>query len=105
MVTTDSDRVRKALSNAHFPAEKEQLVECARRAHADADTVRALRAIPVVSYANVTEVLQSVDLRPSTNPADRAARRRTHTHPGLAEQEKDVPVGPIVDELGFNRDS
>ncbi|WP_228822974.1 DUF2795 domain-containing protein [Nocardia blacklockiae] len=91
MVTTDAVSVRKALSDADFPADKDQLVRCADRAGAAENTVRALRAIPPVSYANVGEVLQSVDLDPENDPADRAAQRRTHTHPGLAQQEKDVP--------------
>ncbi|NKY87320.1 DUF2795 domain-containing protein [Nocardia veterana] len=105
MVATDADRVRQALSAADFPADKDDLVQSATRAHADRDTVRALEAIPPETYANVGEVLQSVNLDPQRSPADRAAQRRTHTHPGLAEQEKDVPVNPIVDELGENRGS
>lgn len=105
MVATDADRVRQALSAADFPAEKADLVRCATRAGADDDTVRALNAIPPESYANVSEVLQSVNLDPQRSPADRAAQRRTHTHPGLAEQEKDIPGHPIADELGENRDS
>ncbi|MBF6329589.1 DUF2795 domain-containing protein [Nocardia transvalensis] len=104
-MATDVDSVRQALSDADFPADKDQLVRYATQAGADDDTVRALRAIPPESYANITEVLQSVDLAPDRAPADRAAQRRTHTHPGLAEQEKDVPAGPIVDELGENRGS
>ncbi|WP_217697469.1 DUF2795 domain-containing protein [Nocardia donostiensis] len=105
MVATDAGRIRKALSDADFPAGKADLVRCATRADADDDTVRALNAIPPVSYANVGEVLQSVNLESERSPADQAAQRRTHTYPGLAEQEKDIPANPIVDELGENRGS
>lgn len=105
MAATDAERVRQALSAADFPAEKADLVRWATRAGADDDTVRALNAIPPESYANVGEVLQSVDLGTQRSPADQAAQRRTHTHPGLAEQEKDIPGHPIADELGDNRDS
>ncbi|MEV0105051.1 DUF2795 domain-containing protein [Nocardia sp. NPDC050799] len=105
MVATDADRVRAALSAADFPAEKPELVHCATRAHADNDTVRALKAIPPETYGNLQEVLQSVNLEPRRSPADRAAQRRTHHHPGLAEQEIEVPPNPITEELGYNRDS
>ena len=105
MVTTDSDSVRKALSDTDFPVDKDQLVDDATAASADEDTVRALRAIPPVSYANVGEVLQSVDLAPEPSRADRASFRRDHTHPGLAEREKDLPGNPLVEELGENRGS
>ncbi|MEU4837890.1 DUF2795 domain-containing protein [Nocardia testacea] len=103
MVATDADRVRAALSDADFPAEKQDLVHCATRAHADADTVRALKAIPPETYGNLREVLQSVNLEPRRSPADRAAQHRTHSHPGLAEQEIEVPPNPIAEELGYNR--
>lgn len=105
MVATDADRVRQALSAADFPAGKTELVRYATEAHADDDTVRALNAIPPETYADLAEVLQSVNLEPPRSPADQAAQRRTHQHPGLAEQEKDIPVNPIVDELGENRGS
>jgi hypothetical protein len=105
MVATDTNRLRRALTEADFPAEKTELVRYAAESGADEDTVRALRAIPPVSYANLTEVLQSVSLEPDRDPADRAAQRRTHTARGLAEQEKDVPVHPIAEELGENRGS
>ena len=62
MVTTDADRVHRALSEVRFPADKADLVQHALEAQADRDTVRALNAIPPVEYANVAEVLQSVAL-------------------------------------------
>ena len=105
MVATDADRVRQALSDADFPAGKADLVRWATEGHAEADTVRALNAIPPETYADMGEVLQSVNLDPQRSPADRAAQRRTHKHPGLAEQEKELPGHPIVDELGENRGS
>lgn len=105
MVATDAKRLRKALAEADFPAGKDDLARYAAQAGADDDTVRALRAIPPVSYANLTEVLQSVSLAPDREPADQAAQRRTHTTPGLSEQDKDIPSHPIAEELGENRDS
>jgi hypothetical protein len=105
MVVTDVGRLRRALSDTDFPAERDELVGCAQRAGADHDTVRALRAMPPVSYSNFAEVLQSVSLTSDRSPADKAAQRRLHTKPGLAEQEKDVPGHPIAEETGSNRGS
>jgi hypothetical protein len=105
MAVTDVDRLRSVLSGADFPAERDDLVGCAQRAGADNDTVRALRAMPPVSYSNFAEVLQSVSLKSDRSPADQAAQRRTHTKPGLTELEKDVPSHPIGDEIGDNRGS
>jgi hypothetical protein len=104
-MATDHARLRGALNAADFPAGKDDLVRYAEDANADSDTVRALRAIPPVSYSNLDEVLRSVTLDPDLDPADEAARRRTHTHPGLTRQEKDIEGNPIVDELGENRGS
>ena len=53
---------RASFSHADFPADKEDLVRCAERTAADDDTVRALRAMPPVSYASFDEVVRSVAL-------------------------------------------
>lgn len=105
MAVTDVDRLRSVLSDADFPAERDDLVGCAQRAGADNDTVRALRAMPPVSYSNFAEVLQSVSLRSDRSAADQAAQRRMHAKPGLTELDKDVPSHPIGDEIGDNRGS
>ncbi|MFC9962845.1 MULTISPECIES: DUF2795 domain-containing protein [Nocardia] len=105
MVTTDVQRVERALSEVDFPANKDDLVRCATDAKADEDTVRALRAIPPVAYANMTEVLQSVTLDDGRTEAQRMAQSRDHAHPGVAERDREVPPNPIVEELGENRDS
>jgi len=105
MVATDAGRVGQALSEADLPIGKEDLVRRATQSGADEDTVRALNAIPPVSYAKVGEVLQSVQLESPRSSAEQAAQRRSHTHPGLAEEEKEPPGDPIVDELGENRGS
>jgi hypothetical protein len=102
---TDADRLRRALNEADFPAGKDDLVRCAKDAQADNDTVRALESIPPVEYSNVAEVLRSVPVDQDRNEADRAAQRTTHGKPGVAEQEKDVPENPMVEELGENRGS
>lgn len=104
---TTAEAVTTALSDVAFPADRDALVEGAQRNNADPDTVGALRAVPPTRYHNVADVLASVDLTdegPEADEAVRARRRQQHTHPGLAEGEKDVgAVNPIAEELGTNR--
>lgn len=105
MMPTTVERLRTALSEADFPADKGELLGYAERSDADAATLRALNAIPPVVYSNLTEVEQSVSFDSGPDPSEEAARRRLHDKPGLAQQEKDVPGHPIANELGENRGS
>lgn len=83
MRATNVDRLRTALTDADFPANKEALVDHARRAGADEQTVRALQAIPPVEYTNFDDVSASVPM----------------------EHEKAESATPIGEELGENRGS
>ena len=107
--STTHQRLRHALEDVHFPAEKDRLVDQALENDADAQTVRALRAIPPVEYRSLSEVLSSVSLdyeKDVVPPGQQARARRTHTKPGLAESAKNQsPINPIVEELGTNRGS
>jgi hypothetical protein len=90
---TTRDAIESALTDVDFPAPKEQLLDAARRNNADADTVRALRAIPPVDYRNLDEVLASVRIRdedPEEEAVLKAPRRRAHPKPKLAESAKDL---------------
>jgi hypothetical protein len=92
-VRTTREALRAALIDVDFPATKEDLLATAQRNGADEETLRALRSIPPVDYHNMREVFLSVpfaDEPPEEAAALKAARRRTHTHPGLAEGSKDV---------------
>ncbi|NIJ13383.1 hypothetical protein FHU38_003727 [Saccharomonospora amisosensis] len=104
-MATTVERLRTALSEADFPADKSQLLRQAEHAEADGATLKALRAIPPVVYSNLTEVKQSVSFDAGPDASEEAARRRLHDKPGLAQREKDVPGHPIADELGENRGS
>jgi len=107
--STTHQRLRHALEDVDFPAEKDRLVDQALENDADAQTVRALRAIPPVEYRSLSEVLSSVSLddeKDVVSPGQQAQARRTHTKPGLAESAKNQsPINPIVEELGTNRGS
>lgn len=104
-MATTAKRLHEALAEADFPAEKADLLDWAERAETDAETLRALNAIPPVVYASLAEVESSVFFDSGPPAREEAARRRTHDKPLLAEQEKDIPPHPIVDEIGENRGS
>lgn len=103
--STTRQQLQHCLSDVDYPAGKDMLVAAAESADCDEDTVRALRAIPPVTYANSAEVLASVSTSDDRlGDSEKARARRTHTTPGLAENAKDLPLSnPIVEELGENR--
>lgn len=83
MRATSVEALKVALTDADFPASKEALVDHARRAGADDQTVRALRAMPPVEYQNFDDVTGSVPM----------------------EHDKSEASTPIGEELGDNRGS
>ncbi|MEE4025319.1 DUF2795 domain-containing protein [Gordonia sp. PKS22-38] len=109
MTTTTRTRVLKeALDAVDYPADKEQLLAEAERAGAGPHTIRALRSIPLETYQNFAEVSAAVPVDDTTaeqSASDKAQQHRHHTMDGLAAGEREVPVNPIVDELGENRGS
>ena len=62
--------VQSLLEDLDFPAEKDAIVRHAEQkggAH-DSDAVRALRAMPLATYRNMSEIRSSVDLPPDETP-------------------------------------
>lgn len=57
--TTTRDHLKECLNEVDFPASKDDLLDAATR-KGDATAVQALRAIPPVDYANLTEVFGAV---------------------------------------------
>lgn len=104
-MATTLQRLHAALAEADFPAEKSDLVRWAEHSETDADTLRELNAMPPVVYNSMGEVERSVFFDAGVSAQEEAARRRTHDKPLLAEEEKEIPSHPIVDELGENRGS
>ncbi|MFI9811933.1 DUF2795 domain-containing protein [Saccharothrix variisporea] len=62
--TTTVDRLRTALRDVRYPADKAQLADHASRNNADEDTVHVLRSIPdgVGPFGSFDEVLTSVPI-------------------------------------------
>jgi hypothetical protein len=102
---SDVERLRRALADVDFPAEKTDLVRSADQTGADDDTVRALKSVPPVTYSSFNELLRAVRLEQDRSPADEAAQRRMHAKPGLSQYDKDIPGHPIADEIRENRGS
>ncbi|OBH97475.1 hypothetical protein A5678_24390 [Mycobacterium sp. E2733] len=108
VASTTPSQLRQCFTNVDFPVSKQDLLDAAGRNGCDDDTIRALRGIPPETYNNAAQVAASVSITDDRDveERDRAAARRSHTKPGLAENAKDIPVqSPIVDELGENRGS
>ena len=55
-----TDRLREALREVDFPADKDELIRAARAADAADDVIRALRVLPPVEYAGWSEVARSI---------------------------------------------
>ena len=62
--------VQELLQDIDFPADKAAIVEHAeqRGGAPDSAAVRALRAMPLATYRNISEVRSSVDLGPDETP-------------------------------------
>ena len=62
--------IQKLLDDLDFPADKDQIVAHAteRGGGAGSAAVRALRAMPLATYRNMSEVRSSVDLPPDETP-------------------------------------
>ncbi|OBG22098.1 hypothetical protein A5764_13870 [Mycobacterium sp. 852002-51057_SCH5723018] len=105
VASTTRKQLEQSLSDVDFPANKADLLQAARDA-GDDDTLSALKAIPPETYNNLDQILASVTIDQQAHDGDKAAARRSHTKPGLAETAKDIESrSPIVDELGENRGS
>jgi hypothetical protein len=62
--------VQTLLEDLDFPADKDRIVAHAteRGATPDSPAVKALRAMPVATYRNISEIRSSVDLPPDEMP-------------------------------------
>ncbi len=62
--------VQELLEDLDFPADKDTIVAHAtdRAGAADSPAVRALRAMPLATYRNMSEIRSSVDLPPDQTP-------------------------------------
>lgn len=102
---TDRARLKDALTDLDYPANKQQLQAQAAHNNADADTLKALRSIAPESYANFDEVIAATPQVTEESEAEKAQQKRHHAKGGVTESEVVTPTNPIVEELGENRGS
>jgi hypothetical protein len=71
MSTDAFTEVQDLLDDLDFPADKDAIVRHAvgRGAPDDSRAVKALRAMPVATYRNMSEIRSSVDLPPDEMPS------------------------------------
>jgi hypothetical protein len=107
VASTTRSRLRHCLNDVDFPADKDALLNATARNGCDDETRRALRAIPPETYANLSQVMASVNLADDDlTDAEKAQAHRVHKKPRLAQSAKDIPpASPIAEELGENRGS
>jgi hypothetical protein len=70
MTETTFAEVQTLLEDLDFPADKDTIVGHAvdRGSGKDSPAIRALRAMPLGTYRNISEIRSSVDLDPSDMP-------------------------------------
>jgi hypothetical protein len=93
MKRTSWSHVQEALSDLDYPATKEEIVLHARD-YGDEEALHLLKALPLATYANLSEIRSSVRLDPAAEngqtPARKAQQARSpHSH-RIAEHLRDV---------------
>lgn len=108
-MTADKESVRAALAGMDFPGSKADIVAFIEHRHTAEDVRRAIRALPVGTYDNASQVAAATPRNKATeedqSDSDKALQQRHNTDSGLAEHQTQRPRHPIVDELGENRGS
>ncbi|GAA3877382.1 hypothetical protein GCM10022243_47740 [Saccharothrix violaceirubra] len=66
--TTTADRLRIALSDVTYPADRDRLADHASRNNADEDTVHAVRSIPDGEYPSFDAVLEATAVDETREP-------------------------------------
>jgi hypothetical protein len=69
--------VQEALNDLDFPASKNEIVNHAEQ-YGDWEAVRLLKALPIATYRNMTELRASVRLDPAEDEGQTAALKAEH---------------------------
>jgi hypothetical protein len=101
-MAADADDIIRAVKDADFPADKDELLATARRSGASDQAVKALRGIPPERYANRQEVVRSVRLPADTDvdrtPGERGEQAGKGGRRGLSQHLREVDRPPLDDE-------
>lgn len=103
MAHTNVQEVLRAVKDATFPADKDELLRAARQAGASDEVVAALRGVPPEEYTNKEDVARSVRVDPDSDldlsPAQRAEQARQGGKPGQSQHLREVGKPPVEEEL------
>jgi hypothetical protein len=103
MAHTNVQEVLRAVKDATFPADKDELLRAARQSGASEEVVAALRGVPPEEYENRDDVARSVRVDPDSDlghsPAQLAEQARRGGKPGQAQRLRDVGKPPVDEEL------
>jgi hypothetical protein len=95
--------VLRAITDASFPAGKEELLRVAQAGNAPPEVIQALQEIPAEQYENKHEVAQSVRTEADSDLQHSAAQHAKQAaqggKPGLSEKLRDAPKPPVEEEL------
>ena len=92
-MATEWAHVQEALQDLDFPATKEEIVRYAE-GYGDRTAVRLVRALPLATYRNISEIRSSVPLKPAKEDgrtaADQARQARSPHNHRIAQYLRDI---------------
>lgn len=74
---TSWSHVQEALSDFDFPATKDEIVTYAEQ-YGDWEAVRLVKALPIATYRNMSELRSSVRLDPAEDEGQTASHKAEH---------------------------
>lgn len=103
MSDTSTEEVLRAITDASFPAGKDDLLRVAQEGNAAPQVMDALRQIPPEQYENKEEVARSVSTPPDSDrphsASQRAEQARKGGKPGMTQYLRDAEKPPVEREL------
>lgn len=85
MTRVSAKQLTDALSDADYPATKDELLEVVERNDAGEEVRKAIRSLPPVDYGSTAEVVRSVTVDVGSGPTD-------DQHAELARNKRDQQV-------------
>lgn len=70
IASTTKDQLQHCLNSVNFPASRNDVLAAAIRGECDLPTLKALRALAPITYANADQVRASITLSPAADNAD-----------------------------------
>ncbi len=95
MSEATTEEVLSILNDIDYPASKDEIVGHVEM-KGDENVLQAVRALPLATYSNDGEVIQSLDLRDDTRSArENAAASRENSTSRIPKETRDVEPSPL----------